>query len=102
MDNLLEGKERTCGCCKRQLPISEFYVTNKKRVDGYCKECRRARNSQTYRTGKRGKLKRASYLVITEVSDKAVRMELIKNALRVVRESIARKRRKLWEMDAED
>ena len=102
MNNLVSDQTQACGCDKRTVPISNFSVTRKTKVDSYCKECRKARNSESYRTGKRGKLKRKSYLVITEVSDRAVRIALIKNAIRLVNESVARKRRRLWEMDSEE
>lgn len=94
---------RTCACCKCQHPITEFYTTTGGQLDHYCKECRRKANRERYYTRRRNELKRRNYLVITDVSDKVLRMALIKNALRNVRLSVERKRRKEWAIiDAEE
>ena len=50
-----------CGCCKRSLPASAFYINKKTGLPGnYCKECRklsagtigRTRNAPLHATGK--------------------------------------------------
>ena len=50
-----------CGCCKRSLPASAFYINKKTGLPGnYCKECRKTvsrnyrktRNAPWHATGK--------------------------------------------------
>lgn len=88
---------RRCTCCGRRLPLSAFYVSARTgRPDSRCKDCRRA-------TSRLQRCKDAcadtpdrprTYLVITEVTDPALRLALIRRALRRVAESKARKRRR--------
>lgn len=92
-----------CGCCKRRLPVSAFYINKKTgRPDNYCKECRksvsRARRKNEKHTLACGK--EAERLLITTTEDPVLRRALILHALRVVAESIERKRRKMVEAEA--
>jgi hypothetical protein len=86
-----------CGRCKCELPLEEFYINKKsQRPDNYCKECRKE-TSRTQRKNSKASNsveETRKYPVITEIQDRESRMKLIMHALEVVRESIARKRRK--------
>lgn len=103
MEYIATNDYLTCGCCHRQLPHEDFYITNKKtrKTDNYCKECRKNCSSKHYR---RSQLvdSTPSYTVITEVSDRNQRMSLILHARQVVCDSLARRRRKLIEQEAKE
>ena len=80
---------RTCHSCLRELPIEAFYVNRKTLIPDYC--CKKryldSRSVNDIRT----------YPLITDIKDRTLRMELILHARQVVNESVARKRRRLWE-----
>lgn len=93
---------RICACCKRELPLEEFYRNHcSQTFDKYCKECRKKRSRQ-YRKECRHKEKRKKHLVITEIEDSFLRMELILRALGEIRASIRRKRKKIQESEFRD
>ena len=81
----------------RELPVDSFYVDKRTLApDNYCKECRRAMSNARYRRSLPAS-NPLRYPVITEISDCTLRMYLILNALKVVRESVLRKRKRLCE-----
>lgn len=94
-DTPLQTEMRQCPCCHRQLPLTEFYVNARTgKPDSRCKACRRqASRIQRGKSalGPRTETRR-SYLVLTEVEDRELRMTLIRHALRVVAESVRRRR----------
>ena len=83
-----------CGCCKRSLPASAFYINKKTGLPGnYCKECRKT-VSRNHRKNEKRSLacdRESSYPVITSTED----------ALETVAASIERKRRKVRESEFE-
>ena len=80
-----------------ELPVVSFYVDKRTLApDNYCKECRRAMSNARYRRSLPAS-NPLRYPVITEISDCTLRMYLILNALKVVRESVLRKRKRLCE-----
>ena len=88
-----------CGCCRRELPLEAFYIEKgTQRPDRYCKECRRTTSNVHYYHAQTADRTRR-YPVITETSDRALRMALIMHAWQVVKESVARKRERLREED---
>ena len=80
MEQIIEKNVRFCGCCHRELPVDSFYVD------------KRTRYRRSLPAGNP-----LRYPVITEISDCTLRMYLILNALKVVRESVLRKRKRLCE-----
>lgn len=103
MEQTTEKDARLCGCCHRELPLDAFYV-NKRTLtrDYYCKECRKEAQNARYRRSIPAGIPPNRYPVITEISDRALRMHFIMNALAVVRESILRKRKRLIQLTADD
>ena len=93
-----------CGCCKRSLPASAFYINKKTGLPGnYCKECRKT-VSRNHRKNEKRSLacnRESSYPVITSTEDPTLRRELILHALETVAASIERKRRKVRESEFE-
>lgn len=88
-----------CGCCRKELPLEAFYIEkNTQRPDRYCKECRRAASNMRYYHVQAAEHTHR-YPVITETADRALRMALIMHAWQVVKESVARKRKRLREED---
>lgn len=88
---------RTCGCCRRELPIEAFYISKRtQHVDNYCKECRKSFTNNRYRGSKLANSSR-SYPVITRTADPELRMALILNALQTVSKSVARKQQRVRE-----
>ena len=88
-----------CGHCHRQLPADDFYLNSKTQTpDRYCIACRKEINRTRYRKShcENGS---CHYPVITDTTDAQLRMALIMNALRVVHESIERKRKRLCETE---
>lgn len=89
-----------CGCCKRSLPASAFYINKKTGLPGnYCKECRKT-VSRNHRKNEKRSLaydRESNYPVITSTEDPMLRRELILHALETVAASIERKRRKVRE-----
>ena len=73
-----------CGCCKRSLPASAFYINKKTGLPGnYCKECRKT-VSRNHRKNEKRSLacdRESSYPVITSTEDPTLRRELILPAL---------------------
>ena len=68
-------------------PLILFYVDKRTLApDNYCKECRRAMSNARYRRSLPAS-NPLRYPVITEISDCTLRMYLILNALKVVREA---------------
>ena len=97
MEQIIEKNVRFCGCCHRELPVDSFYGDKRTLApDNYCKECRRAMSNACYRRSLPAS-NPLRYPVITEISDCTLRMYLILNALKVVRESVLRKRKRLCE-----
>ncbi|MCI1681351.1 MAG: hypothetical protein LKI39_02215 [Bacteroides sp.] len=96
----LENSEkgtRICGCCHKELSIDSFYVNKHTNLpDNYCKECRRSFSNLRYRYRQVTK-KKPQYPVITEISDKDLRIKFLLNALDVVHRSIERKKKRLRE-----
>ncbi len=100
MSNPTDQNLYVCGSCKRELPQECFYVTKAGQRDRYCKECRRRHSAQRYTTNRRAEnRRRRTYPVITQISDPAVRLALIKRALQAVAQSVERRRRKRWELE---
>ena len=98
MEQIIEKNVRFCGCCHRELPVDSFYVDKRTLApDNYCKECRRAMSNARYRRSLPAS-NPLRYPVITEISDCTLRMYLILNALKVVRESVLRMRNRLCEL----
>lgn len=93
-----------CGCCKRSLPASAFYINKKTGLPGnYCKECRKT-VSRNHRKNEKRSLaydRESNYPVITSTEDPMLRRELILHALETVAASIERKRRKVRESEFE-
>lgn len=93
-----------CGCCKQELPIEAFYISQRtQHPDNYCKECRKKvsrKQRKRYRSIQIVEKPR-SYPVITEIKDSDQRMRLLLHSLQMVAESIKRKRRKRWEKEDE-
>ena len=103
MEQITEKNIRFCGCCHRTLPMDAFYVDKRRLTrDNYCKECRRAMSNARYRRSLPASTAPLRYPVITEVSDATLRMYLIMNALKVVRESVLRKRKRLTQLEVEN
>ena len=93
-----------CGCCKRSLPASAFYINKKTGLPGnYCKECRKT-VSRNHRKNEKRSLacdRESNYPVITSTENPTLRRELILHALETVAASIERKRRKVRESEFE-
>lgn len=91
-----------CGCCKRSLPASAFYINKKTGLPGnYCKECRKT-VSRNHRKNEKRSLacdRESNYPVITSTENPTLRRELILHALETVAASIERKSRKVRESD---
>lgn len=106
MKTMINEPLHACGCCKRELPQSAFYINKRtSKVDCYCRECRK-KNSGRHREVDRYMIQTennaSSYPVITRTEDPELRKILIRNALQTVANSIERKRKKmkqqeLWE-----
>lgn len=89
-----------CGCCKQALPAEAFYVDRKtQRPNNYCKECRKNFSRKQREADKCMPFLKENhvYPVITQTKDPVIRMSLLRHALQVVAESIARKNKKRWE-----
>ena len=101
MEQIIEKNVRFCGCCHRELPVDSFYVDKRTLApDNYCKNLEREPRGQMPTPPTRRSLPASNplrYPVITEISDCTLRMYLILNALKVVRESVLRKRKRLCE-----
>lgn len=83
---------RLCGCCHRELAVDLFYFNKSTRLpDNYCKECRKKISTVRYRDSQAVE-KTRNYPVITKIQDHGLRMAFILHALRVVRQSMMRKR----------
>ncbi len=93
-----------CGCCKRSLPVTAFYINKKTGLPGnYCKECRKS-VSRNYRENEKHSLtcdRERNYPVITCTEDPVLRRKLILHALATVAASIERKKRKVSESELE-
>lgn len=101
MKQTLNLSVRTCHSCLRELPAEAFYVNRKTQAPDYCcKECRSAANKKHY-FNSQSMNNPHIYPVITDIQDHVVRMKLILHARQVVKDSVARKRRRLWEMICE-
>ena len=97
MEQTLNPNIRTCHSCLRELPIEAFYVNRKTLIPDYCcKACRSAACKKRY-LDSRSVNDIRTYPLITDIKDRTLRMELILHARQVVNESVARKRRRLWE-----
>ena len=84
-----------CGCCKRSLPASAFYINKKIGLKTV---------SRNHRKNEKRSLacdRESSYPVITSTEDPTLRRELILHALETVAASIERKRRKVRESEFE-
>lgn len=97
MKTLQETTLYVCGCCKRSLSASAFYLNKKTGMpDNYCKECRKSYSRKRRVVEKRVIISHhEEYPVITQTEDPVLRKELILHALQVVAESVERKKRKL-------
>lgn len=88
-----------CKNCKRELSLESFYVNKTTQCpDRYCKECRKSLSRRQYSSGKRLRPiagAEPSYPIITQVEDRQQRIQLIRNALQTVQQSMERKRLKV-------
>lgn len=90
---------RVCVCCKCELPSEDFYYNHRTQTfDKLCKECRKKRSRQ-YRKECRHSEKSSNRIIITDINDSIQRMELILCALKKIRASIQRKRKKTQESE---
>ena len=97
MEKKIDFSIRTCPSCLRELHVEDFYINRKTQAPDYiCKDCRSAANKKRYLNSLPVNEAR-TYPVITDTQDRALRMELLLRARRLVNESIARKRRILRE-----
>lgn len=90
-------KSRVCACCKRKLPLSNFYQSGVGRTpDSYCKECRRqaSRRYRDERSMERVGRLFHSKLTIMDEENQEVRMAMILAAKRMVSESVQRKQQR--------
>lgn len=85
-----------CTGCHRRLPAAHFYTsrTTLKR-DRYCRECRKAYNTCRPH-GSHPVNTRPSWPLIVDEPDRERRLSLIRHARQVVRESVERRRRRMW------
>lgn len=93
---------RICGKCHQRLPIDAFYISKKTlKPECYCKQCRGNNNRMSRKMRQHPQLADAprNYPVVTDIEDREKRIELLCHAWQVVNESMARKRRKLREME---
>ncbi len=98
--HMLEASVHLCGCCKRKLPLSDFYVLARtRRPDSYCKACRRQASNRSYRDGVRRDTRRVRRTVITEVTDREERLRLIRQALAEVQRRMAERKRRISEQE---
>lgn len=91
---------RQCSCCRRLLPLGDFYRKGRlQKPDNCCKECRKAESRLHRKSAELSEAEkpRRHYPVITDIEKRSVRMMLILNALQVVRESVLRKRHRRCE-----
>lgn len=82
--------------------MEAFYINRKTQSpDNYCKECRKASSRARRETEIRLKIvnNQRIYPVITRIHDRTLRLELIRHALQMVRESTERKRKQLHETE---
>lgn len=99
------SEQSTCLCrkCKRELPRDLFYVNKSTQSpDKYCKECRKLMSRRQYTNDKRTRPMFADKTpspVITQISDRELRIKLILHALEVVRQSMARKKLRMQELE---
>lgn len=94
MEQILKTSTRTCHSCQRELPLTAFYVNLKTQVpDYFCKDCRSAACRKRYHDS-HSVNNAHTYPVITDIKDRALRMEFIRHARQVVHESIEQKRKK--------
>lgn len=99
MDHSTNQQLCICGCCKKELPQTAFYLNkNTQKRGNYCKECRKAVSREQYTNVKCVKIEKNArhYPVITRIEDREVRKVLLLHALQEVAESIQRKKRKKW------
>lgn len=92
---------RRCQCCGRELPLGEFYFKNHLHApDNYCKQCRREANRLRRKAGARsmatGQDAEPRYPVITRTEDPETRRVLLLHALQVVRDSVLRRRKLIF------
>lgn len=89
-----EKSTRICGFCHQELPIDSFYRNKQTNLpDSYCKECRKSISNVHYRDHLAAE-KGLYYPVITDITDRDLRLKLIRHALEVVRLSIERRNRR--------
>lgn len=102
MNHLLNNSSSnlyTCRYCLQDLSAEAFYIDKRTNLpDNFCKQCRSmAARSRYFR--KQNVDEKRQYPVITDLPDPEQRTVFILHALRVVNESIARKRNKLHEYE---
>lgn len=96
----LENELYLCGRCKQHLPLTAFYKTKKRGRDNYCRRCRHELSQSAYdRWVMAQSSRKRDYPVITEIQDAQLRLRLIKNALRVVKDSMHRRQQRIAEME---
>ena len=97
MEKCTESALYVCTGCRRLLPGEAFYfsrITLKR--DHYCRECRKLRNACRTKSF-RCVNDRPSWPLIVNEPDRERRLQLIRHARQVVRESVERKRRSVNE-----
>ena len=100
MKSTPENKFRCCSHCHRTLPIEEFYIVNKRtgKHDAYCKSCRRLMNRLRQHPDEQADPEaRPRRSLIFKETDPIRRMQLIRQACNVVRESVLRKQKRMRE-----
>ena len=96
----LETQIYACGRCKQHLPLAAFYMTKKRGRDNYCRRCRHELSQEAYaRWMMTQTVRKRDYPVITDIDDSKLRLHLIKNALRVVKESMHRRQQRIAQME---
>lgn len=97
LSSLSEQSTRFCRKCKRELSRDFFYVSKSTQRPGkYCKECRKLMSRRQYTNDKRACpmfADKTPSLVITQISDRELRIKLILHALEVVRQSMERNKK---------
>ncbi len=103
MSNSKNQSLHFCGCCKKELPLDQFYfLASKQRLDNYCIECRKdiTRNhlhNRKLREGEKENETAPTRCDLTKVEDPEVRHTLIMQALGVIARMAEAKKKKYWE-----
>ena len=98
---------RVCSGCGRLLPFDQFYVNNRFGTpERRCKDCRRRAMRLRRKLAANRPAGDEGRADIFRVADRNVRLELIRRARQVVRDSMARRLRRVheleWEQETKD